>query len=564
MIRKELIVPERTSITSNILSQAVLQQQETSDYVTQVPINRTTSMELVENRAVKLRTRIADRITASIPKSKVLGYVPEHPDVQEVLVYWGRDEVRQLHALGFRKVPPAPLREYGYPGIYKPMAHQRTTAEFLSTHDKCFLLSEQGTGKTCSAAWAADYLITKGEVKRVLVVCPVSIMHAAWKEDLLRSVMHRTVGIAHGSKSQRQRIINSGAEFVIINYDGLAIVAEEIMAGGFDLIIVDEANNLKTTSTNRWKIFNKILKHLGARLWMMTGTPAAQSPEDAFGLAKLVCPDRVPSYFTQWKDMVMQKITMYKWVPRARSRDMVFNALQPAIRFTKEDCLDLPEITYTRRDVELTKQQQSYYNTMKSVMLLNAAGEEVSSVNAAANLNKLLQISCGAVYSDSGEVIRFDASNRLRVLDEIIEESDKKTIVFAPFRHTIELISDHLEKQNITTRVIHGDVSPAKRGQIINEFQTNPDIRVIIIQPQAASHGITLTAASSVVWFGPTSSVETYLQANARAHRNGQDTKVTVFMIQGSAAEVRMYDMLEKRIDSHESLISLYKDVLMK
>jgi SNF2 family DNA or RNA helicase len=126
----------------------------------------------------------------------------------------------------------------------------------------------------------------------------------------------------------------------------------------------------------------------------------------------------------------------------------------------------------------------------------------------------------------------------------------------------IELIKDHLATRGIKTSFIHGDVSPAKRGDIINDFQNNPDTRVIVIQPQAASHGITLTAASSVIWFGPTSSVETFLQANSRAHRNGQDTKVTIFMIQGSPAEERMYDMLDKRVESHESLISMYKEVL--
>ena len=561
MINAASTVQGKTSTMLSPFAQEAPQLEETSDLETQARIRLTTNMELVENRAVKIKTRLADKILGAIPRSKLLGRLP-NTDIDEVLVYWGIDEVRALHTLGFKNAPPAPLRNYAWTGVYTPMSHQKTTAEFLAAYDRCFILSEMGTGKTCSAAWAADFLMKRGEVHRVLVVCPISIMHAAWKEDLFRSVMHRKVAIAHGNKAQRIKVIKSEAEFVIINYDGIEIVLDEIMAGGFDLIIVDEANNLKTTSTRRWKAFHKLMTTLTPRLWMMTGTPAAQSPEDAFGLAKLVCPERVPKYFTQWRDLVMQKITMYKWIPRPRSRDIVFNALQPAIRFTKEQCLDLPDITYVRRDVELTTQQNHYYKAMIAQMLLTAAGEEVSAVNAAAKINKLLQISCGAVYADSGEVLRFDASNRLNVMDEIIDESPKKTIVFAPFRHTIELIKDHLAGRGIPTTFIHGDVSPAKRGEIIKDFQENPDTRVIVIQPQAASHGITLTAASSVIWFGPTSSVDTYLQANARAHRKGQDTKVTVFMIQGSPAENRMYDMLEKRIDSHEDLISLYKEVL--
>lgn len=516
-------------------------------------------MDIINGKLVRLRTKLSAKIRELIPKSKIIS---SNDGIDEVVVYWGADEVTQLRKLGFKKVPPAPLHKYNWTGIYTPMSHQKTTSEFLVSHDRCFVLSEMGTGKTCSAAWAADYLLDQKLISRVLIVCPVSIMHAAWKEDLFRSVMHRKVAIAHGTKTQRDKIIKSEADFVIINFDGLEVVLDEIIAGGFDLIIVDEANNLKNVSTRRWKAFNKIMTSTNARLWMMTGTPAAQSPEDAYGLAKLVCPDRVPKYFGQWRDMVMQKISMYKWVSRPRSRDIVFNALQPAIRFTKEQCLDLPDITYARRDVELTKQQLHYYKTMKTQMLMSAAGEEVSAVNAAANINKLLQISCGATYTDSGEVIRFDASNRLEVMDEIIDGSEKKTIIFAPFRHTIEMIKDHLAQRGINTAFIHGDVSPNARGEIIKDFQDSPDIQVIVIQPQAASHGITLTAASSVIWFGPTSSVDTYLQANARAHRKGQDTKVSVYMIQGSPVETRMYDMLEKRIDSHYDLINLYKEIL--
>ena len=155
-------------------------------------------MEVLNGKALKLKTRLTSTILKSIPKSKLIGRIA-NTDIDEVMVYWGREEVRALHALGFKAVPPAPLK-YEWTGIYKPMSHQMTTAEFLTTHDRCFLLSEQGTGKTCSAAWAADHLIKLGEVKRVLVICPISIMHAAWREDLQRSVMHRKVGIAHGSK----------------------------------------------------------------------------------------------------------------------------------------------------------------------------------------------------------------------------------------------------------------------------------------------------------------------------------------------------------------------------
>jgi len=123
---------------------------------------------------------------------------------------------------------------------------------------RAFCFNEQGTGKTASVIWTADYLMKQGKVKRVLVLCPLSIMKSAWQRDLFTFAMHRSCSVAHGAAPQRKKIIEAGAEFVIINFDGLAIVKDEIIAGGFDLIVVDEANAYKNVQTNRWKVFSRL------------------------------------------------------------------------------------------------------------------------------------------------------------------------------------------------------------------------------------------------------------------------------------------------------------------
>jgi len=445
--------------------------------------------------------------------------------------------------------------------MYTPMKHQRETAEFLSLHKRAFCFDEMGLGKTAAAAWAADYLMSIGQVKRVLVICPVSIMQAAWQQDLFKVLMHRTVGVAHGSKDKRVAVLDSGAEFVIINYDGVCTVESELTDAGFDLIIMDEANCVKNAQARRSKAIKRLIGP-DTRVWLMTGTPAAQSPEDAYGLAKLVSPERVPKFFGSWRDMVMQRLTQFKWVPKPSARDTVFNALQPAIRHTKEECLDLPDVVYVDRNVPLTKQQEKYYKVLKEQMIALAAGEEITAVNAASMLNKLLQLSTGAVYSDTRDVVEFDVSPRLEALADVIEESSHKVIVFAPFRHTIQLLERDLQARGYATASIHGDVSAGKRTEIFSSFQYQEDPRVIIIQPQAASHGVTLTAASTVVWFGPTTSLDTYLQANARAHRKGQTNKVTVVHLQGSAAEAKLYKALSQRGSAHVDLMKLYDDVI--
>jgi SNF2 family DNA or RNA helicase len=292
---------------------------------------------------------------------------------------------------------------------------------------------------------------------------------------------------------------------------------------------------------------------------MLTGTPAAQSPLDAYGIAKLINPEGCPKYYGQFRDQVMYKASQFRWIPKPQAQEVVHKVLQPAIRFEKDQCLDLPEVTFVDREAPLTAQQQKYYNMLKRQMTLTADGESVTSVNAAVNLNKLLQISGGAVYSDNKEVIEFDVSNRLQVILEVIEESSHKVLVFVPFTHTIELFREFLEKNKISCGVINGQVSVNKRSEVIKQFQELPDPHVLIIQPQAASHGLTLTAASTIIWYAPVTSVETYLQANARINRPGQKNAMTIVHIRGSEVENRLYKMLQGNITNHTKIIDLYR-----
>jgi SNF2 family DNA or RNA helicase len=452
------------------------------------------------------------------------------------------------------------LEDYEWPrplGVV-PFAHQKETAKFLISNRKSFCFNEQGTGKTASVIWAVDYLMNKDAVRRVLIVCPLSVMRSAWQEDLFKFAVHRTVAIAHGSADKRREIVNGTAEFVIINFDGVKIVKDQLAKAKFDLVVVDEASAYKNAQTDRWKALRDVGKTVKG-LWMLTGTPAAQSPLDAYGLAKLINPQGVPPFFGQFRDTVMTKISEYTWIPKPAAKQVVHQILQPAIRFEKADCIDLPPVTFVDRDAPMTPQQLKYYLTMKKQMLIEAAGEEISSINAAAKLNKLLQIAGGAVYSDNKEVVEFDVSNRLNVVYEVIQEASQKVLIFVPFTHTLELLKRFLESKHITCEIINGAVSATKRAELVKEFQNKPDPHVLLIQPQAASHGLTLTAADTIIWYAPTTSVETYLQANARIDRPGQKHNMTVVHIVGSPVESKVYKLLRSNIDNHEKIIDLYR-----
>ncbi|MFN5117807.1 MAG: DEAD/DEAH box helicase [Cyanobacteriota bacterium] len=524
-------------------------------------------MKVIEDTAVELfiPSHVASRILEKVEKAEKLN---EFGTKTGLVVYWGHREVMEvtrlfdsLHPLPLPQIPSPMFRDYDWPGMYTPFDHQRETAAYLSLRPRAFCFNEAGTGKTSAAIWSADYLMRLGLIKRVLVICPLSIMFSAWQADIFKTTMHRTAAVAHGDKHKRAKIINSAYDFVIINFDGVGVVREEIAAAKFDLIIVDEANAYKTVSTVRWKTLAKLITPQ-TWLWMMTGTPASQSPVDAYGLAKMISPERVPKFVTAWRDKVMIQASRFKWMPKSTAKDEVFSALQPAIRFSKAECLDLPDVTYQTRDIPLSGQVQKYYKELKNQLLIEAAGEQVSAVNAAAAMSKLLQISGGAVYTDKKDIVEFDISPRLNALKEVLDETLHKVIVFVPFLHTIEVVTKFLDKEGVTNEVISGSVTAKNRADVISRFQLDENPRVLVIQPQSASHGVTLTAADTIVFWSPVLSVETYMQCIGRIDRVGQQNKMTVVHLQGSEAERKVYQMLQGKIDSHLKLVDLYKQEL--
>jgi SNF2 family DNA or RNA helicase len=523
-------------------------------------------MEIIQQAALKigLPPALSSQVCQSIGRSERLAD-------GNLLVCWDHDEAEILAqildsarpARNLPEVPSPMLRDYNWPGIFTPFEHQKTTASFLSIRRRAFCFSEMGVGKTSSAIWAADYLMGIGAVKRVLIICPLSIMYSAWQADIFKTAMHRTAVVAYGDKNKRDKAINGSYDFVIINYDGVSISYDAILKNNFDLIIVDEANSYKNASTKRWKVLAKLLTP-NTRLWMMTGTPAAQSPLDAFGLAKMVSPSRIPKFATVWRDRVMAQISRFRWVPKKTARADVHYVLQPAIRFTKKECLDIPDVTYVTREVPMTAQVSKFYRLLKTQMMIEAANTRISAVNAAASLSKLLQISGGAVYTDHHQVVEFDVSPRLQVLGEVLDETINKVVVFVPFLHTIEIVAKFLGAHGITTEIIQGSVSPRERSEIINRFQTQANPRALVIQPQAASHGVTLTAADTMVFWSPVMSVETYTQCVGRIDRYGQKNPMTVVHLQSSEAERKVYTMLQGKIDSHMELVELYKQLVLE
>ena len=172
-------------------------------------------MEIIDDKALVFKTRNPEKYSI-IPKHKI---IEQEGDTYKVAVYWGLDESRVLKNLGVKDIQSPIVRRYKWPGRYKPMAHQVETASFLTMHKKAFCFNDPGTGKTLAALWAADYLMALGFVRRVLILCPLSIMQSAWLSDLNNSIIHRSAIVAHHPKASRRiEMIQQDYEFVICNY----------------------------------------------------------------------------------------------------------------------------------------------------------------------------------------------------------------------------------------------------------------------------------------------------------------------------------------------------------
>jgi SNF2 family DNA or RNA helicase len=328
-----------------------------------------------------------------------------------------------------------------------------------------------------------------------------------------------------------------------------------------DLVILDEGSMFRNSRTKMYKALTGFLepRHW---LWILSGKPCPNGPEDAWALARLVAPDRVPKFFTRWQDETMRKVSLWKWVPREGSTKRMHEALQPAIRYKKEDCLDLPPITFSDRTAPLSETQQNYYNMMKAQLVVYAAQHQITAANAAILLGKLLQICAGAVKTDAKEYIGLDISPRLTVLDEIIEQAAAKVLVFVPYTGALRQVVEHVSK-TYATEMVDGSTSRSKRAEIFQSFQDHASPHVIVAHPEVAAHGLNLTRAATIVWFSPIHSLDIYDQANERMARPGQKLAMDIVHLGGCPLEWGVYKVLRTKGATQNEFLELFRQELL-
>lgn len=416
------------------------------------------------------------------------------------------------------------------------------------------------SGKTVSVLWAFDYLKKLGAVRRMLVLGPLSTLERTWGDEIFKHFPELTFAVLHGTRERRHKLLANDFDIYIINHDGIKSgETARLLAQreGLDVVCVDEIASFRNASTARFKALMSITKDK-EWVWGLTGTPTPNAPTDAWAQIKLISPSRVPKYFTAFRDAVMRPLTKFKWGPREGAVAHVHGVMQPAIRFAREDCIDLPPTTFVTRQSELSPEQRVAYSQMLTKMRAELDGGQVTAVNEAAKVIKLQQILCGTVYTAEGEVTLPDP-HRIALVKELIEESGSKVIVFVPFTGALNAVAAEIAK-DYTVEVVHGGVSKSERDRIFGAFQKSPDPHVIVANAAAMSHGLTLTAASTTIWYAPINSLETYEQANARTVRPGQKLNTLIVNIEASELERKMYARLQHKGKMQSILLDLLKE----
>jgi SNF2 family DNA or RNA helicase len=504
--------------------------------------------------------------------STIIGATEDGPTVR---VPWTQSNMVALSSNG---LPHAPTMvnvhgevKYPFAGFDSPFPYQYRITGFLTSHRRGFCLADPGTGKTACATWASDYLLRIGEAKRVLIVCPVSLLNDAWYKELKLICPHNTVSVIEGSKQKRINQLALGSTYDIINYDGIETCFDTLINIKYDIIIIDESTAYKNIN-RRWQFMNKFTKTV-PYLWVMTGTPTPQSPEDAYGQVKLVHPDWKMTK-SAWKYHVMEKVSEFRWIPKANAKERVLEVMQPAVYVSKKDALPfMPPVTFSFRDVGLSSEQKVLVKELREKRVgFTECGVQINAVHAAALMSKLVQICSGSVYDEFRTVVHVDNTSRDNELLDIVRKArdceyndgtaNNKVIVFCPFKHTVHRVNAVLLAAGFRSEALTGDCSTATRQAVFGRVQRTVETEVLVAIPDITAHGLTLTAACTTVWYSPITKAELYNQANNRMDRPGQKNPMQIIQLYGMNAEKLMYNNLLSKQDNQREVLSGYSQVV--
>lgn len=501
---------------------------------------------------------LTDKMRTLFPEAKVLST----PTGALGVIKHGLAEYVLLRRLGYR-VPNPMMCYYNWAGG-RPYDVQKVTCSLLTSNPRAYVLNDMGTGKTKCALWAFDYLRSNFFAQKMLVVAPRSTLNFVWARECFATVPHLKAVVLYGSKKRRLELLAEDADIYIINNDGVKVIRNELERKlGLDVLLLDELaryRNLNERSKHMQKFAEKF-----SFVWGMTGSPMPHEPTDVWMQCKIVTPHTVPKYRGHARDVLMTKQAEHIYIPKPNAVDIAHQWMQPAVRFSLDDVVELPDVTESDIDIPLGPKQKQVYSTLAREYIVRVGRHEINAANAGVAMNKLLQVSSGWVYAGEFGTLKLDADDRLRTLRTLIMSTTGKVIVFSAFKHTVKGISEYLtgngpeDEDYIEHATVTGDTSQKDRDHIFNAFQNSTKYKVINAHPGCMSHGLTLTSADTLIWFGPVTSLETYEQANARIRRVGQTSKQRIIHLQSTPVERKIYRLLRTKAINQDRLLEMFE-----
>lgn len=440
--------------------------------------------------------------------------------------------------------------------MHAPFTHQTFTTNFILQKPRCLITNDPGTGKTRSVIDAYAQRCTG----RMLVIAPLSILEASWADDLKKFQPDITYALSYASK--RAAAFESDAQIVLTNHDAVKTIAKNPKwLADFDTICIDEFPAFKNPSSQRSKALAKIVKKFDYRI-AMSGTPNSNGICDLWHPLKIVDDgERLgPRFFSFRQSVCTSAFNGFAnvWTDKEDAEEIVAAAISDInVRFMLEECLDMPEQTYSTRHVTLPPKIMRQYKQLRDECILIAGDTQINAIHAGAKVKKLLQLCTGAVYDEEG-VVQSIHGERYDLVMELVSQRQHSLVAFN-WKHEQRHLSALADRMGISNATIDGSTPVKKRAEIVERMQAG-QLKVVFCHPQSAGHGLTMTRATSVIWASPTYNAEHYQQFNRRIYRAGQTQKTEIIQIAARDTwEPDVYQKLEAKLERMDDLLTILK-----
>jgi len=406
-----------------------------------------------------------------------------------------------------------------------------------------------------------------GRIRRVLIVAPLSIL-GVWQEEFEKfAAFDYTLAILTGNTAMKmktlQDIQSSNLQVVVVNYESAWRMEKELLAWNADLVIADEGHKIKTPNISASKAMHKLGAKARYRL-LLTGTVITNKAIDVFSQFKYLNPDIFGQSFYTFRNRYFDMVGYGNHTPvlkKSMEKELTDKLHSIAFRATKSECLDLPEMTDIIRRVDLESSAMRLYKGLVEESYAELGESEITVTNVLTRLLRLSQLTGGFLGDDAGRVVHKVSEAKLLVLEDILDEvlqEGKKLVIIARFIPEIKAICSMLEKKSILYSLIKGGVKD--RDEQVSRFQNNPDVPAFVGQIATAGLGITLTAASTMVFYSLDYSMSNFEQTKARIHRVGQKYPCTyLYLTARGTVDEKVLKALRNKANLAKTLVDDYR-----